>query len=98
MGKRCTNSGSRQGRRHPPSNGEIESDFEPEWSTDENEPAQINYKGEYQFLVMGWGHLTGCGNAMNLPAEIAEKMQDGFIAYIINRLNNVKTNITHETI
>lgn len=71
-------------------NGEIESDFEPAWSVDEHEPARINYKGEYQFLVRGWGHLTGCGNAMNLPVEIAEKMQDGFIAYIVARLNNAQ--------
>lgn len=71
-------------------NGEIESDFDPDWSVDEDEPVQINYKGEYQFLVRGWGHLTGSGNAMNLPVEIAEKMQDGFISYIINRLNGTK--------
>lgn len=71
-------------------NGEIESDFDSDWSVDEDEPVQINYKGEYQFLVRGWGHLTGSGNAMNLPVEIAEKMQDGFISYIINRLNGTK--------
>ena len=68
----------------------MESDFESYWSVDENEPVQINYKGEYQFLVRGWGHLTGSGDAMNLPVEIAEKMQDGFITYIINRLNGLK--------
>lgn len=71
-------------------NGEIESDFDSDWSVDEDEPAQINYKGGHQFLVRGWGHLTGIGNAMNLPVEIAEKMQDGFISYIINRLNGAK--------
>lgn len=71
-------------------NGEMESDFEPYWPVDEYEPVQINYKGGHQFLVRGWGHLTGRGAAMKLPVEIAEKMQDGFITYIINRLNGVK--------
>ena len=67
-------------------NGEKSSDFEPEWELDENETCQINYKGEFQFLVRGWGHLTGCGG-LNLPAELAAEMQDGFINYILDRLN-----------
>lgn len=67
-------------------NGEKPSDFEPEWELDENETCQINYKGEFQFLVRGWGHLTGCGG-LNLPAELAAEMQDGFINYILGRLN-----------
>lgn len=67
-------------------NGEKPSDFEPEWELDENETCQINYKGEFQFLVRGWGHLTGCGG-LNLPAELAAEMQDGFINYILDRLN-----------
>lgn len=70
-------------------NGEIESDFDPDWSISENDSVEIQYKGEYQFLVRGWRHLTGCG-AMSLPIKIAEKMQDGFITYIINRLNGAK--------
>lgn len=67
-------------------NGEKPSDFEPEWELDENETCQINYKGEFQFLVRGWGHLTGCGG-LNLPGELAAEMQDGFINYILDRLN-----------
>ena len=67
-------------------NGEKPSDFESEWELDENETCQINYKGEFQFLVRGWGHLTGCGG-LNLPAELAAEMQDGFINYILGRLN-----------
>lgn len=67
-------------------NGEKPSDFEPEWELDENETCQINYKGEFQFLVRGWGHLTGCGG-LNLPEELAAEMQDGFINYILDRLN-----------
>lgn len=73
-------------------NGDVESNFDPDWSVDEDDVCRINYKGEYQFLVRGWGHLTGSGNAMNLPVEIAEKMQDEFITYIINRLNGAKNN------
>lgn len=71
-------------------NGEIESEFDPDWTIDKNDPVQINYKGKHQFLVRGWGHLTGSGNAMNLPEEIAEKIQDAFIEYILNRLNKIK--------
>lgn len=67
-------------------NGEKPSDFEPEWELDENKTCQINYKGEFQFLVRGWGHLTGCGG-LNLPGELAAEMQDGFINYILDRLN-----------
>lgn len=68
-------------------NGEIESDFDPDWTIDKDDPVQINYKGEHQFLVRGWGYLTGSGNAMNLPEEIAIKIQDAFIEYILRRLN-----------
>lgn len=67
-------------------NGVCLSDFEPEWKLSDDETCAITYKGEYQFLVRGWGYLTGCGG-LNLPEELAAKMQDGFINYIIDKLN-----------
>lgn len=67
-------------------NGDCSSDFEPEWDLSNDEPCKITYKGEYQFLVRGWGHLIGCG-ALNLPTKLAAEMQDGFINYILDRLN-----------
>ena len=66
-------------------NGDCSSDFEPEWKLSD-EPCAITYKGEHQFLVRGWGHLIGCGG-LNLPAELAAKMQDEFINYILDKLN-----------
>lgn len=66
-------------------NGDCSSDFEPEWKLSD-EPCAITYKGERQFLVRGWGHLIGCGG-LNLPAELAAKMQDEFINYILDKLN-----------
>ena len=44
------------------------------------------FKGEYMFCVRGWGHLTGTG-ALNLPEHEAERIQDGFIKHIAERLN-----------
>lgn len=67
-------------------NGDCSSDFEPEWKLSDDEPCEITYKGEHQFLVRGWGHLTGCGG-LNLPVELASEMQDDFINYILGRLN-----------
>lgn len=67
-------------------NGDCSSDFEPEWDISDDEPCEITYKGEPQFLVRGWGHLTGCGG-LNLPEKLASEMQDGFIDYILGRLN-----------
>lgn len=67
-------------------NGDCSSDFEHEWKLSDDEPCEITYKGERQFLVRGWGHLTGCGG-LNLPEELAVKMQDGFIDYILDKLN-----------
>lgn len=66
-------------------NGDCSSDFESEWKLSDD-PCKITYKGEYQFLVRGWGHLIGCG-ALNLPTKLAAEMQDGFINYILDRLN-----------
>lgn len=54
-------------------NGNCPSDFEPEWDISNDDPCKITYKGEYQFLVRGWRHLTGCG-ALNLPEKLAGEM------------------------
>lgn len=67
-------------------NGDCPSDFNPGWKLSDEERCAINYNGEYQFLVRGWGHLIGCGG-LNLPGDLAAKIQDEFIDYIINRLN-----------
>ena len=39
--------------------------------------------------VRGWGYLTGTGG-LHLPTEEAIKIQDGFVNYILGRLNNRK--------
>ena len=64
-------------------NGEIDSDFLPEWKAD---GCEILYQGEYAFCVRGWGHLIGIGG-LHLSVDIAKKIQDGFISYILSRLN-----------
>ena len=64
-------------------NGEINSDFLPEWKA---KGCEIFYRDEYAFCVRGWGHLIGIGG-LHLPVDIAEKIQDGFISYILSRLN-----------
>ena len=66
-------------------NGECPTDYEAKWTAGDD-VTEIYYKGEFQFLVRGWGHLTGCGG-LNLPEDLAAKMQDGFIAYILDKLN-----------
>lgn len=46
----------------------------------------IYHNGELKFYARGWGHLTspsGC----NLSSEEAAKTQDGFINYILEKLN-----------
>ena len=64
-------------------NGEIDSDFLPEWEAD---GCDILYQGAYAFCVRGWGYLTGTGG-LNLPEDVAAKIQDEFISYILSRLN-----------
>lgn len=66
-------------------NGKCPTDYEAKWTVGDD-VLEIYYKGKFQFLVRGWGHLTGCGG-LNLPGDLAAKMQDGFIAYILNKLN-----------
>ena len=68
-------------------NGDIESDFLPEW---QNKGLNILYQGEYAFCIRGWGYLVGPGG-LKLPTDIAEKIQDEFILYILNRLNGKET-------
>ena len=41
----------------------------------------------YVFCVRGWGHLTGTG-AMNLPVKEAERIQDEFVHFILEKLNS----------
>lgn len=66
-------------------NGECPTDYEAKWTVGDD-VTEIYYKGKFQFLVRGWGYLTGCGG-LNLTEDLAAKMQDGFIAYILDRLN-----------
>jgi hypothetical protein len=42
----------------------------------------------YVFCVRGWGHLTG--SPMRLPEKGAARIQDDFIAYILEKLNSKK--------
>ena len=67
-------------------NGDYPSDFKPGWKRSDDNRCVITYNGGYQFLVRGWGYLTGCGG-LNLPRDLAAKIQDEFIDYMINRLN-----------
>ena len=64
-------------------NGKIESDFLPEWQA---QGCKIFYQGKYAFCVRGWGYLIGIGG-LHLSVDIAKKIQDGFISYILSRLN-----------
>lgn len=68
-------------------NGDIESDFLPEWQA---KGCDILYQSKYAFCVRGWGHLIGSGG-LNLSTDIAKKIQDEFILYILNRLNGKVT-------
>lgn len=66
-------------------NGKCPTDYEAKWTVGDD-VTKIYYKGKFQFLVRGWGYLTGCGG-LNLPEDLAAKMQDGFITYILDKLN-----------
>ena len=66
-------------------NGECPTDYETKWTVGDD-VTEIYYKGKFQFLVRGWGYLTGYGG-LNLPEDLAAKIQDEFIAYILGRLN-----------
>lgn len=58
-------------------NGEINSDFLPEWKAD---GCEISYQGKYAFCVRGWGHLIGIGG-LHLSVDIAKK-NSGWIYFI----------------
>lgn len=66
-------------------NGACPTDYEAKWTAGDD-VTEIYYDGKFQFLVRGWGYLTGCGG-LNLPEDLAAKIQDEFIAYILDRLN-----------
>ena len=66
-------------------NGECPTDYEAKWTTGDV-VTEICYDGKFQFLIRGWGYLTGCGG-LNLPEDLAAKIQDEFIAYILGKLN-----------
>ena len=69
-------------------NGECPTDYKAKWTVGDD-VTEIYYNGELQFLARGWGYLTGCGG-LNLPEDLAAKMQDEFIAYILDKLNGNK--------
>lgn len=48
---------------------------------------EILLDGEVLFVVRGWGYLTGTGG-LNLPVEEANKIQDEFAEWVIEKLNN----------
>ena len=64
-------------------NGDIESDFLPEWQA---KGCDILYQGEYAFCVRGWGYLISQAG-LNLSIDVAKKIHDEFISYILSRLN-----------
>ena len=66
-------------------NGECPTDYEAKWTAGDD-VTEIYYDGKFQFLVRGWGYLTGCGG-LNLPEDLAAKIQGEFIAYTLDRLN-----------
>lgn len=45
----------------------------------------IKIDGKKILLARGWGHLTGIG-ALNLPTDIAAKVQDDFIDWTVRKL------------
>jgi hypothetical protein len=45
----------------------------------------IKIDGKKILLTRGWGHLTGIG-ALNLPTDIAAKVQDDFIDWTVSKL------------
>jgi len=51
------------------------------------ENGSIYFSGKEVLLIRGWGRLTG-GGGLNLPHEVAAKLQDDFGNWIVNVLNN----------
>lgn len=53
------------------------------------EGCEIYRDGDLVCYVRGWGHLTGVGG-LRLPRDMAATIQDGFVEFIIGRLNGSK--------
>lgn len=67
-------------------NGEATPSESHEW-VHNNGSVDISCDAErFVFSVRGWGHLTGA--PMRLPEKEAVRIQDDFIAYILDRLNS----------
>ena len=49
--------------------------------------SSIAKKRKPVMMIRGWGHLTGCG-ALNLPDDVAAKIQDDFGNFIVETLNH----------
>lgn len=66
-----------------------ESDYRPDcvWSKDKDDPVVICMNGEPCMCIRGWGELCGAG-ALHLSNNEATKIQDDFIDFLINKLNN----------
>lgn len=47
---------------------------------------EILLNGEVLLVVRGWGHLTGAGG-LNLDVDVANKIQDEFAEWVINKLS-----------
>lgn len=66
-------------------NGECMNDTDQKWSVKDG--CDLYDDDEYVFCVRGWGELTSPG-CLNLNIEDAIKIQDGFVEYLLNVLNN----------
>lgn len=66
-----------------------ESDYRPNfvWSKDKDDPVVICMNGEPCMCIRGWGELCSTG-ALHLTNNEATKIQDDFIDFLINKLNN----------
>ena len=51
----------------------------------EAKDGRILVDGKKVLLVRGWGYLIGC-RTLNLPSDVAAKLQDDFIAFCISQL------------
>lgn len=51
-----------------------------------NNSVDFYENGVYIFCIRGWGNLTGTA-ALNLPLDQASKIQDGFVAHVLNSIS-----------
>lgn len=63
-------------------NGECSNDTDKKWNVKDG--CDIYDGDEYVFCARGWGYLTG---VLKLSNKEACKVQDDFIAYILDKLN-----------